>query len=102
MSAVSGISGAMLSGLTPVADRGTAAGPAIGTGFGDAVKSALQNVSDAEREAESIAVAIATGEDRSVSDLMVAASKATLSVELMSQIRNRAVEAYQEIMRMQV
>jgi flagellar hook-basal body complex protein FliE len=33
---------------------------------------------------------------------MIASTQATLSVDLLVQVRNRAVEAYQEIMRMQV
>ena len=70
--------------------------------FGNAITGAIQSVSDAEREADQLAVAVASGQETSVSDLMIATSKATLSVELMAQVRNRAVEAYQEIMRMQV
>jgi flagellar hook-basal body complex protein FliE len=73
-----------------------------GSQFGDAITGAIQSVSDAERQADHLAVAVASGEETSVSDLMIATSKATLSVELMAQVRNRAVEAYQEIMRMQV
>jgi flagellar hook-basal body complex protein FliE len=33
---------------------------------------------------------------------MIATTKATLSVDMLVQMRNRAVEAYQEVMRMQV
>lgn len=98
MNPVSGVSAAGLSSLAPKPTPSKAAGQ----DFGEAIGSALQAVSKAENEADQLAVAVASGEDRSVSDLMVATSKATLSVELMSQVRNRALEAYQEIMRMQV
>lgn len=101
MNPISGVSGAMVSRLA-ANDGGTHPRAQDGQGFGDAVINAMQSVSDAEMQADQMAVAIAAGEEGSVSDLMVAASKATLSVELMAQIRNRAVEAYQEIMRMQV
>ncbi len=102
MNPISGVSGAMVSRLTAANDGGTQLKTQNGQGFGDAVINAMQSVSDAETHADSLAVSIAAGEEGSVSDLMVAASKATLSIELMAQIRNRAVEAYQEIMRMQV
>lgn len=71
-------------------------------GFADAVSNALQSVSDAEHEADAIAEDIATGGDTGVHELMISMAKASLSVDLMVQIRNRAVEAYQEIMRMQI
>jgi flagellar hook-basal body complex protein FliE len=45
---------------------------------------------------------IARGGETSIEELMVATTKATLTTEMLVQVRNRAVEAYQEIMRMQV
>lgn len=71
-------------------------------GFADSITSALQAVSDAEFTADAIAETIATGGDASVQELMTSMTKAQLSVDLLVQVRNKAVEAYQEIMRMQV
>lgn len=71
-------------------------------GFKDGLSDALQSVSDAEQQADLLARDIATGGSTSVHDLMVATSKASLSLEMAVQVRNRAVEAYQEIMRMQI
>lgn len=45
---------------------------------------------------------LAVGETRSVHDVMIALEQARLSFELAVQVRNKALEAYQEIMRMQV
>jgi flagellar hook-basal body complex protein FliE len=42
------------------------------------------------------------GEDISVHEVMIAAEKAKLSLDLAIQVRNKAIEAYQEIMRMQI
>jgi flagellar hook-basal body complex protein FliE len=78
----------------------TAAKPA--DGFGDKISSALQAVSDAEFDADSIAQNIASGGDASVQELMTSMTKAQLSVDLLVQVRNKAIEAYQEIMRMQI
>ena len=59
-------------------------------------------MSAAEFEADAAATDVALGGDTSVHELMVAMTQASLSVELLVQLRNRAVEAYQEIMRMQI
>lgn len=76
--------------------------PTPSAGFADAIKSGLQAVSDAEHAADAAIEDFATGGETSVHDLMVQTSKAQLSVELLAQVRDRAVESYQEIMRMQV
>ncbi|HEX7098651.1 MAG TPA: flagellar hook-basal body complex protein FliE [Acidimicrobiia bacterium] len=71
-------------------------------GFEEGLGNALQSLSDAEKYADAVATDIATGGSSSVHDLMIATSKASLSLELAVQVRNRALEAYQEIMRMQI
>lgn len=71
-------------------------------GFGDTISSALEAVSGAEFAADTIAQDIATGGEASVQELMTSMTKAQLSVDLLVQVRNKAVEAYQEIMRMQI
>jgi len=43
-----------------------------------------------------------TGDSVSIHELMIAMEKADISLRLMVQVRNKAIEAYQEIMRMQV
>lgn len=80
-----------------------ATGPApAAPGFGDALARGIQQVSDAERAADAAAIDVATGGPTGVHDLMAATAKASLTVDLLVQTRNRAVEAYQEIMRIQV
>ena len=83
-----------------VATTGSPQAPAAG--FGDTIASALESVSQAEFNADALATDVALGGDTSVQELMVAMTKASLSVDLLVQVRNKAVEAYQEIMRMQI
>lgn len=87
------------------------AGPAAGlptpaakpaSGFGDAIAKGLEQVSQAEHAADGIAQDIASGGDADVHQLMASTTQASLAVDLLVQVRNRAVEAYQEIMRIQV
>ena len=80
----------------------SAAPTADGPGFAERVGNAVQRVSDAERTADALAQDIATGGPTPVHELMVAMTKASLELDLMVQVRNRAVEAYQEIMRMPI
>ncbi len=85
--------------------RGISAAPApeqTQPGFAAKVGGALESVSEAERQADALARDVAAGGDTSVHELMVATTKATLSVELLVELRNKAIEAYQDVMRMQV
>lgn len=88
-------------GATPTPATVTPA-PAAAPGFGDAMARGIQQVSDAEQAADTAALDVATGGPTDLHQLMAATSKASLSVDLLVQVRNRAVEAYQEIMRIQV
>jgi flagellar hook-basal body complex protein FliE len=90
--------------VSPIAGPGSL-GPApavAGPGFGEKIMGALEGVSGAEAEADRLVRDVATGGPTSVHELMVATTKAALSVEMLVQVRNKAIEAYQEIMRMQV
>ncbi len=71
-------------------------------GFADALGQGLQSLSGLERSADAAIQDVASGGDTSIQELMVATSKAQLGVEVLTHVRDRAVEAYQEIMRMQV
>lgn len=71
-------------------------------GFGDALQRGLQAVSNLEHQADGVAQSLATGGPARIEDLMVATTKAQMGIEMLSVVRDRAVEAYQEIMRMPV
>lgn len=76
--------------------------PKAASGFGDLLKDALQKVQDLENEAKDEAIKLALGENTDAHQAMIALAKADLALQLTIQIRNKAIEAYQEIMRMQV
>lgn len=71
-------------------------------GFADKIGSALESASAAEQSADLMAQDIARGGSTPIHELMVATTKATMTVELLAQVRNRAIQAYQEVMQMQV
>lgn len=70
--------------------------------FGEYLGDALGNVNALEKESERLNAALAAGQVEDISQVVVAAEKADIAVQLTLQVRNKAVEAYQEIMRMQV
>lgn len=80
----------------------TLAPRAPAAGFGEMLASGLQQVSASQQQASDAAGLLATGRLENIHDFTAAASKASLAVSLTVALRNRAVEAYQEIMRMQL
>lgn len=86
--------------IAPIAAPG-AAGPAA-PGFGDALGRGLQQVSSAEHRADALMTDVATGGTASVHDMMIATTEAGLATDVLVQVRDRALEAYHEVMRLQV
>lgn len=73
-----------------------------GTSFGDVISKAIDNLNSAHVEADQLAVQAATGDLNAVHDYTIAATEAQLLTQLTVEVRNRAVEAFNDIMRMQV
>jgi flagellar hook-basal body complex protein FliE len=70
--------------------------------FGDMVKHAASQVNKLQSQADESAVQMATGDLEDVHRATIAMQKAKLALDLTIQVRNKVIEAYQEIMRMQV
>lgn len=81
-----------------------AAGPAgaAATGFAGTLKDAIAKVNEVQVEATHAVEKMATGESQNVHQTMIALQKADISFQLMMQLRNKIVTAYEEIQRMQV
>ena len=80
---------------------GTASG-AAGDGFGEMVTKALDNVNAQQTKADGLAQQAAVGQLQDPHEYMIAATEASLSTELTVAIRNKAVEAFNDIMRMNI
>ncbi len=83
-----------------------AAGQADGDGaadFGQLLKTSIDQVNDVQQHAGNLTAAFERGDpDVELSEVMVALQKANLSFEAMTEVRNKLVSAYQEIMNMPV
>lgn len=71
-------------------------------GFGDALANSLQQVSDLEHRVDAMAADVATGGPTKVHELMIATTESALAVDMLVAVRDRGLEAYNEIMRMQL
>jgi flagellar hook-basal body complex protein FliE len=91
-----------IQGVSAVAQATSAAGAKPTAGFADMLGKAisqLQGVSDA---ANAKVNAMATGQNVDIADVMIALQNESLSMSLATEVRNKAVEAYQEVFRMQM
>ena len=75
---------------------------AAGNGFGDMVGKAINSLESTQSNADNLATQAATGQLQDVQQYMVASTEANLSTELTVAVRNKAVDAFNEIMRMGV
>lgn len=72
-----------------------------GTGFAAAMQEAVENVNAQQMNAANLINRFETGaDDTSVAEVMVEMQKASVSFQAMTEVRNRLVEAYREIMSM--
>ncbi len=70
--------------------------------FGGFLTEAMDKLNEQQARVNSLDQQFVTGQTSDVHQLMIATEKASLGLELTVQIRNKAVEAYQEIMRTQL
>lgn len=70
--------------------------------FADQLKNAIAEVDNLQVQREEMVEGMVTGEVTEVHDVMIAAKEAQLAFELLLEVRNKLLESYQEIMRMQV
>lgn len=70
--------------------------------FGDLLKDALKQVNQLQIDSEGYKNALAIGKVDNLHDVTIAAEKANVSLQITMSIRNKVVEAYKEIMRIQI
>ncbi len=70
--------------------------------FGEVLKDAIETVNQLQRNSDTEIQKLMTGESQDLHSTLIAVQKADLSFQMMMQVRNKIVQAYQEIMRMQM
>ena len=102
---LSAVASASFTPLTALADTLTAgsastgaAGATATTSFGDTIVGALEDLSATHNRVDMLATAAATGQLADVHDYTIAATEASLATELTVAVRNKAIEAFTQIM----
>lgn len=95
----------------PIQDPGLTSGvgavggttaPASSSQFGQALTNAIGNLSDLQNSSDKAMASVATNGGTDVSTAMIAMEQASLGMHMATTVRNKAVEAYQTLMNMQM
>ena len=71
--------------------------------FSDMLKTTINTVNDAQQQASDLKVGFVNGTtDKSLAEVMIASQKADLSFRAVTEVRNKLITAYQDIMNMPV
>ena len=79
-----------------------AAGTGSATAFGDILQQAISDTVESDAQSKLAGIGLVTGQEMDLHSIPIAAEKAELLLNLTVQIRNKMIESYQEVMRMQV
>jgi len=71
-------------------------------GFGDILSSTLQSVNNSQMAGDNAIERLQTGDAKHLHEVMIAVEEADVSLRMLVQMRNKALTAYEEIMRMQI
>ena len=82
--------------------QGTMPADQLATSFGQFFASAVGQTNALQLKSDEMVKQLATGQPVELHDVMIAMEKAGLAFQLTTQVRNKMVEAYQEVMRMQI
>jgi flagellar hook-basal body complex protein FliE len=95
--------GASLEGLNPLQSTLKSNATQDVKGFGEMFQQAISSVNSTQQQANALATAFETGDPKvSLAQVMVASQKATVSFQALTQVRNRLVDAYKDIMNMPI
>ncbi|MCF7707893.1 MAG: flagellar hook-basal body complex protein FliE [Verrucomicrobia bacterium] len=72
------------------------------SGFHNIYSELIAGVADKQKQADQAVEGVLKGENTSLHQAMIAMEEASLSFKLMVEVRNKLLESYQELMRMQV
>jgi len=70
--------------------------------FGDILKAGIEKTNSLQIEADSLSTKFAAGETDNIHAVLIASEKADIALQFATAIRSKILDAYQEIMRMQI
>ena len=87
---------------TPAAPKADSVGAAPSADFGQLLSQGIENLQGLHDRADQLAVQAATGDLNAIHDYTITATEAGVATQLTTAVRNKALEAFQEIMRMSI
>jgi flagellar hook-basal body complex protein FliE len=69
--------------------------------FAEMLNASLEKVNNAQKERSDLIASFASGENHNVHELMISMQKATLAMNMTTAVRNKVMEAYKELSRLQ-
>lgn len=90
-------------GVQPDTSTSTKTTPAEAqANFANTFKVAIENLNEIQAESDKMTERLAAGEAQDLHQVMITAQKASITLETTVQIQQKAIDAYNEIMRMQI
>lgn len=94
------ISGQSNSGLGSISGTGNSSSSQ--KSFADTLNEAINSVNTMQQQSNKGMQDLATGRTDNIAEVMIQSEKADIAIKLMMQVRNKIIDAYQEVMKMQV
>ena len=86
----------------PLRQPDTSSVSKVKKGFGDMLNSTIDQVNKMQLNGDKATEKLHSGEARHLHEVMIAVEEADISLRMLVQMRNKAQQAYEEIMRMQI
>ena len=74
----------------------------VGSDFSKVIQSTIDQVVSAEAKGDKAIESLQSGEAKNLHEVMISVEKADISLKMLVQFRNKALQAYEEVMRMQI
>jgi len=72
------------------------------TGFGDVLKQSVDSVNAKIKESADISTGLVAGQHSNIHETMIAMEKASLSFRMLTKVQSKVIDAYKEVMRIQL
>ena len=93
-------SGPAAAGRVPSAPSGSLAAGSTAKPFAEFLTEQIDKVNQAQTDADTAVAAVATGRSKNLHEMMISLEKADISLKALTKVRSKVIEAYQEVMRM--
>ncbi|MFD2682835.1 flagellar hook-basal body complex protein FliE [Bacillus seohaeanensis] len=98
--AIHNISSALTSPVSPLNTKNNMKPAETQQSFADFLKKSIDQVNSSQIQSDRLTEKLARGEDVDLHQVMIASQKSSIMLQTTMEVRNKVVEAYQEIMRM--